>query len=127
MDHRKLKQQRVKACLMLPLTLTMAIVYIIVATASAMASGCCCLFFGCGVFVGNDDELRPPAPKKGMRMTLIYIIWPLLDILTDFGVPAYNGWIVKGIEQELGIISAPAVGTLDELSTVASTVDDLSV
>lgn len=129
MDHRKLEKQRVKACLMLPLTLTMAILYMVIAAASAMASGCCCMCFGCGVFVGNDDELQPPDPKKGMRMTLIYIIWPLLDILTNFGIPAYNGWIVEGIERELGIVPAPAFNTLDELSTVASEseVDDFHV
>jgi hypothetical protein len=76
----------------------------LVAAASALASGCCCLFFGCGVFVGDDEELRlPPSPEKGVKMTLIYLIWPLLDILTDFGFPVYNGWLVTGIEQELGI------------------------
>lgn len=104
MDHRKLERQRIKACLKLPLTLPLAILYMLVAAASALASGCCCLFFGCGVFVGDDEELRlPPSPEKGVKMTLIYLIWPLLDILTDFGFPVYNGWLVTGIEQELGI------------------------
>lgn len=130
MDHRKLERQRVKACLRLPFTLPMALLYIVVATASALASGCCCLFFGCGVFVGDDEQLRPPSPKKGMRMTLIYLIWPLLDILTDFGVPVYNGWLVKGIEQELGIASpssGSSVTTSDESTIAADEMDDLSI
>lgn len=127
MDHRKLERQRIKACLRLPLTLPLALVYMVVATASALASGCCCMFFGCGVFVGDDEELRPPSPLKGMRMTLIYLIWPFLDIMTDFGVPVYNGWLVKGIEQELGIASTAAASS-DE-STVLSDgeMDDLSI
>lgn len=67
--------------------------------------------------MGDDEELRlPPSPKKGVKMTLIYLIWPLLDILTDFGIPVYNGWLVKGIEQELGIAN-PEQG---EESTVMS-------
>jgi hypothetical protein len=130
MDHRKLKKQRMKACIMLPFTLPVALLYILLATASAMASGCCCLCFGCGLFVGNDDELRPVAPNKGIKMTLIYLLWPLLDILTEFGIPVYNGWIVKGIENELGIANTPttAFGTFgNELSTVASDMDDLSI
>ena len=135
MDHRKLERQRVKACLRLPFTLPMALLYIVVATASAMASGCCCLFFGCGVFVGDDEELRPPSPQKGMRMTLIYLVWPLLDILTDFGVPVYNGWLVKGIEQELGIASSTtssssngsSTSTLEESTVAEDEMDDLSV
>jgi len=129
MDHRKLERQRIKACLRLPLTVPLAILYIVVAAASAMASGCCCLFFGCGVFVGDDEELRPPSPQKGMRMTLIYLIWPLLDILTDFGVPVYNGWLVKGIEQELGIAntSSGLSTTSDEATVMADDMDDLSV
>ncbi len=41
--------------------------------------------------------------SKGVKMMLIYPIWPLLDILMDFGIPVYNGWLMTGIEQELGI------------------------
>lgn len=130
-DHRKLERQRLMACLKLPFTLPMALLYVGVAAASALASGCCCLFFGCGVFVGDDEELRPPSPKKGMRMTLIYLIWPLLDILTDFGVPVYNGWLIKGIEQELGIAasSSSSTASVDEATVYSSDDmdDDLSI
>jgi hypothetical protein len=41
--------------------------------------------------------------SKGVKMMLIYPIWPFLDILMDFGIPVYNGWLMTGIEQELGI------------------------
>ena len=77
--------------------------------------------------MGDDEELRlPPCPEKGVKMTLIYLIWPLLDILTDFGIPVYNGWLVTGIEQELGI--ATSVEDEEEATVISQgDLDDASI